>query len=563
MNTRAFLTLTGAVLLVGLFFADRASAGGTELLPGGTRSVARAGAVAARADTPLTVLHNPAGLALLPGHQILLDTDITFHDMCVDPYGYYGWGVYTPGTSDYGNSADAAYGSEPLRAVCNSASVFPLPHLVWAGRLTDDIGVGLGFAAPTMLPGLQYGDERGVVSTPNGERPAPTRYQLVKQDVVFALDPTIGVGYRLLRELRLGLAMQVLMAKVDAWMVQSLNAGTSPHDDFLINVQAADYFIPVLNFSVHATPMKSLDLMASFRWQDDFDGSGDAIFTTYVYNRDAETGALPTKNDPIGLDRLQVSFPWTLTLGARYAGLLRKRRTEEEKWHSYHDPMAREKWDVELDMSYSFNARAGKNSVFFGDDVFLEWDALDENGDPLEVDPLEVKRESLEQFDIDRHLVDSFAVRLGGSYAFFPRIAAINGGLFYESRGVDPDYANIDTFAFQRIGFGVGFVTRLGAFEFSSGFSHIFQEDLLVAPPGHQERQQGDPDDPSSGFDQRVNGVVQEDPDAPSSSEADGTARLQQPAIAASEMIGYRRVVNAGKYTAGFSVLSLGLSYRF
>ena len=220
-------------------------------------------------------------------------------------------------------------------------------------------------------------------------------------------------------------------------------------------------------------------------------------------------------------------------------------------------------WDVELDVSYSFNSRAGKNSVLFGDDVFLEWDALDEQGEPFEVEPLEVQKEALEQFDIDRHLKDSLAVRLGGSYAFFPRIAAINGGIFFETRGVDPDYASIDTFAFQRIGFGVGFVTHLGAFEFSSAFGHIFQEDLLVAPPGHQARQQADPDDPASGFDQRVAGTVMEDPDAPSTSEADGTARLQQPAIAASEMIGYRRVVNAGKYTASFNVLSLGLSYRF
>ncbi len=562
----ALLVFLGTAL-----YSTPALAGGSELLPGGTRAAARGGAVAARPDNPMTLLHNPAGLALLPGQQILLDTDIAFHDMCVDPYGYYGWGVYMPGTSEFGDSGEvqldtegnpvvgATYATEPLGRVCNDADVFPIPHLVWAGRFGDNLGIGFGFAAATMLAGFQWGGDYGTISTSNGERPTPTRYQLIKQEVKFALDPTIGVGYRVLRELRLGASLQVLMAKVDAWMVQSLSSGTSPHDDMLLNVQAEDYFIPAVTVSAHATPVKSLDLMAGFRWQDDFNGSGDAIYTTAAYNREDTSGAVPFQNDPIGLDMLRVPFPWTATLGVRYAGLLRQRRTEEEKWHARRDPLARELWDLELDLSWSFNARASQNSVKFGEDVVLRG----RNADDTWQTPLEVDESTLEQFSIDRHLRDSFAIRLGGSYAFIPRISSINTGVFFESRGVDPDYANVDSFAFQRIGLGVGFITRLGAFELSSAFSHVFQEDLEVAPPEHQPWDQGNADDPASGFDQRVGGEVLADPDAPSPSEADGTARLQQSAIFSSTEVGLRRVVNAGKYTASYNVLSLGLSYRF
>jgi hypothetical protein len=534
-----------------------------EILPGGTRAAGRGGAVAARPDSPMTVLHNPAGLALISGQQIMLDTDIPFHDMCVDPYGFRGWGVYTPGISEFGASDGAAYGTEPLGRVCNDAPIFPVPHLVWAGRFGDRLGIGFGFAAATMVPGLQWGSDYGTVGSGDDERPAPTRYQIIKQELLFGLDPILGVGYRVMRELRLGASLQVLMAKVDARMMQTLNPGTSPHDDMLLEIRASDYFIPAVTVSAHATPVKSVDLMAGFRWQDDFNGSGDITYTTYAYKRDATTGAIPFENDPIGLDMLKVSFPWTLTLGARYAGLLRQRRTEEEKWHARRDPLARELWDVELDLSYSFNARASQNSVLFGDDVVLEF--RDVEGSP-DIGDITVPEETLDQFNIDRHLKDSFAVRLGGSYAFFRRVASINGGLFFESRGVDPDYANVDGFAFQRIGFGVGFITRLGAFELSSAFGQIFEETLQVAPPEHQDRDQANIDDPASGFDQRVGGTVMEDPDAPSAGEADGTARLQQSAILprnTEDNPQLARVVNAGEYTASYSVLSLGLSYRF
>src|SRR5690242_1678958 len=69
-----------------------AHAGGLELLPGGTRSVARGGAVAARPEDAMGLLHNPAGLAYLSEDNFTIDLDFALHSMCVDPYGYYGWG---------------------------------------------------------------------------------------------------------------------------------------------------------------------------------------------------------------------------------------------------------------------------------------------------------------------------------------------------------------------------------------------------------------------------------------------------------------------------------------
>jgi hypothetical protein len=114
---------------------------------------------------------------------------------------------------------------------------------------------------------------------------------------------------------------------------------------------------------------------------------------------------------------------------------------------------------------------------------------------------------------------------------------------------------------------------RLGAFDLTAAYAHIFQETIEVAPPPHEVAEDRDPDDPTRGFDQRVGGTfgpdgrriggyVLEDPDAPDPQDADAIARFQQssaaPSTARSE-----RVVNAGKYTAAFDVISVGMAYHF
>jgi hypothetical protein len=122
------------VMVSTLALANLALAHGMELLPGGTRSVGRGGAVAARPEDPMALLHNPAGLALLSGQQIMLDVDVSIHSMCVDPYGYYGWGVY-------GLNLALQWAADPgMRPLCSAPidparlAVDPLRRLRLAGK---------------------------------------------------------------------------------------------------------------------------------------------------------------------------------------------------------------------------------------------------------------------------------------------------------------------------------------------------------------------------------------------------------------------------------------------
>jgi hypothetical protein len=576
MRARASLSFLTAVLAGVGWSPARVRAGGYELLPGGTQSVARGGAVAARPEDATLLAHNPAGLALLSGNQLMLNYDLPLHQMCEDPYGYYGWGVYQAGDSEFNHDAvkdgttvlDAAYGRSPLPQVCNSGKTLGIPHFAWAGKLTDDLALAAGFVAPTLVAGLQYGGDDGTVETPDGPRPTPTRYQVIQRQVKFALAPSVGVAYRIMPQLQVGVAAQVTMVRATSRAIQNGISGTQPTSDWLVDLDAQDYFIPSFTAALNSKPIPALDLMVAFHWSDKFNGSGKATYETATFHRDATSGSIPTRNDPVALSLVQVGLPATLTAAARYAGLLSGAgpAAGAGSHAGLGDPMDRELWDVEVDATYSLNALSSLNHARASEDVTLITRNLDGGSDVTTV-----KAKDLAQVNIDRHLRDSIAIRAGGSYSVVPRRLAVDAGAFFETRGVDPAYASIDTFAFQRVGVGLGLMARCGDFDLLAAYGHIFEETLEVAPPPHQPVESTKPGDPTAGFDQRVGGSIDQvgmrqggtvlgDKSAPSPSSADAVAKLRQTSAVSSPR---DRVINAGKYTAAFNIISIGATYHF
>jgi hypothetical protein len=555
-----------SALLLPFATARIARANGLELLPGGTQSVSRGGAVAARAENPMTLSIDPAGMALLSGNQLLLNVDVPVHDMCFDAYGYYGWGIYQSGASEFGDPLKDPYARSPLPQVCNSGPAFPLPQTAWVGKLTDDLAIGAGFVAPTVVTGMQYGGPDGTIQTPDGPRPTPTRYQIIRQQVKFAFAPTVGVAYRVLPVLSIGLTGEIGMIDAVTRAVQNGTSGTQPSTDWLADIEAHDYFIPALTASVHAKPIPQLDLMGSFRWIDSFNGTGKVTYTTNTFDQNATSGPTPFTNDPVKLAEVKVEVPWVATIGARYAGLLAPRADEASR-KGLGDPLDRELWDIEVDGSYTANSLAQNSVARAGQDVTLITRNVGGGGTSASL-----KYDQLKDVTVNRHARDSVAVRVGGSYSVLPRQVALEAGVFYESRGVDPAYAGVDSFAFQRIGFGLGVMSRFGDWDLLAGYGHIFSETLEVAPPDHQIAQTYKANDPTTGFDQRVGvdistnnpraGVVLRDPAAPSPAHADAVARAQQSSAVPSNGAP-ERVINAGRYTAAFNIVSVGAVYHF
>src|ERR1041385_1429928 len=278
--------------------AEPARANGLELLPGGTESASRGGAVAARPVDGMALIQNPAGLAFMSGQQIMLDIDAPIHHRCVDPYGYYGWGVYTGARSEFGDplaGGPNAYATSPLPRICNSARPGGLPQLSWIKKLSDRFSIGAGFVAPTVVTGLQYGGPDGTIETPYGPRPSPTRYSLVKQEGEFALDPVVGAAFRFARWFAAGMSFQVFMLKAKATAVQNQYGGTQPATDALVEVETQDYFVPALTFSTHFRPTESLNFMAAFRWLDAFNGSGTVTYETNTFHSGALKASIQRK----------------------------------------------------------------------------------------------------------------------------------------------------------------------------------------------------------------------------------------------------------------------------
>ncbi len=557
------------LLAISMCAPGTAFASGLELMPGGTRSVARGGAVIARTEDPIALGHDPAGLAFLSGNQLMLDLDIPIHHMCVDPYGYYGWGVYSEGDSEFGDqlavddpdspTVGSTYATTPLGEVCNSGSVQPIPQLLFASRLDEKVAIGAGFVAPVVVTGLQYGGNDGTIQTDYGPRPTPTRYSMVKQEVKFALGPSIGAAYRFLPQISAGLTFQIAMLKVGAVAVQNTVAGTQPSTDSLVEVEASDFFIPALTFSVHTRPIKALHMVTAFRWVDSFRGSGQAVYETNTFHRGAQSGPVPYKNPPVELSEVTVRLPWQLTVAARYAGLLPGEKDGEG------DPMETELWDVEVDAGYTMNGRV-RNSVKVDQEVTVITRTAEG-----QIGTNTVK--DLPAFDIDPHQETAYDVRLGGSFAVLPRQLAVHAGGFYESRGVQAAFTDVDSFAFERVGLGAGVVWRLGKWDFRAAYAHIFSETMDIAPPPHQTVEDAVPGDPKSGYDKRVGGsfgadgtrnggTVVEDPSAPAPSDADAVAGKTQKS-GVSTTARPERVTNAGKYEAAFNVISIGAVYHF
>src|SRR5262249_437946 len=98
---------------------------------------------------------------------------------------------------------------------------------------------------------------------------------------------------------------------------------------------------------------------------------------------------------------------------------------------------------------------------------------------------------------------------------------------------------------------------------------------LEIAPPPHENVETARPGNPQSGFDERVGGTfepdgtrtpgtgaVKPDPAAPQPGQGDATAsKTQKSALATSAQP--NRVINAGRYTASFDIVSVGVVYHF
>jgi hypothetical protein len=598
---QSFLTLALAASFVALA-AAHARAGGFEYVAAGAEALGRGGAVTARADNPMVLAYNPAGLVELRSSQLLLDLNLPLMHACVDPAGYYGWGAYGGVTrnilrDDRGNSLplmlgnpqaantpgspENIYYSQPYDTVCFKENIVPVPQIAWTMRISEDFGIGFGLIFPAQAPSGSWGGKDGVIHGVDGVlRPAATRYMLLNSSNL-GVFPNLGVAYRIFKQLRIGAAFEYGIVAINNLSMAATVGGTAPTGDIIARAKGRDWFVPALTVSAHVVPIDALDVVLAFRFQDDINAKGHINLTTGTFS----PGLMPFTNDEKVTSIVQ-KMPWKLRAGIRYANRFAPRvdgtgrhEGDPSNPEPIHDPLQDERWDLELDVEYQLNGRNDKQVVNFAPNQSVAFVPADPTRPTQRVD---FPSAGFPNTTIEKYWQNQISARLGSTITLLPGVAGLNLGAHFENRGINPDYMQIDFFPVQRIGVHGGIILRVHrSIDLVASYAHIFQETIVVAPPTQETaasigacysgmRTSGcmAPKGQLASIDKTVgvstdeNGTGTRVLEAKSQGTPDGTARLDQ------NLQRYTPttppyIVNAGRYRSGFDVLAVGVNMHF
>ncbi len=569
--------------------SNRAAAGGLEYPGAGAQGLGRAGAVIAKADDPMVLGLNPAGLAELRGNQMMLDISLAFMDACVEPIGYYGWGAYGGGTPsripdpaggpptmlNLGGSmvgpAETAYYNGRLDTVCMQQNILPVPQVGLTSRLNEDLGVGIGLMFPPVTPQGKWGDSNGVIVGAEGLRPAATRYMMINSGTI-AIFPTAGFGFRLTDWLRLGASFEWGIFSINNLSMAAVSAGTTPSADILADVRAEDWFVPALNASIHLVPFDSLDIVAMFRWQDSLKAAGHIDLKTNVF--EPRGNPRTTRNV---VDAVKMNFPMKLAGAIRYAHRLAPRPTGDGHAENtdtnrdvVRDPFSNELWDLELDVEYIISSNNKEQVIDYAENQSVVFEPMVGMLNMAKF-PDATRVGQTTDTVIGKHWKNQLSFRLGGSWNIVPGVFGISLGGSHETRGIDPAFMQIDYWPVSRTGLHAGVKFRVsGKIDVVASYAHFFQETIVAGAPAHEVGETSYPRYSETGevttIDKRV-GVVARGMENPPLEEAPVTGEDAKAALTQNvTKLSAGRVpwiVNSGTYRSGLDVVAIGVNVHF
>jgi len=588
-----------------LLLASTALAGGSEFPGDGAHGLGRGATGFTRADDGTVLLRNPALLADLWDDQALVGASLQLVDACFQPTGAYGWGtqegvadfgegpLYTnagQGDTDVQGQALTRYTDEPYPRVCYQGPMPFLPQVALTMKLSDDLGVGLGFLPPDASALNQWGNRDGTVNTENGLRPNPLRYYRSHQNVSF-FTLTGGVGYRISPLIRVGLALQWNLAVFESRTWTTPFTGLNPGDDVRTDVFGRDLFIPGVIASVQLRPIDRLDVALGFKWSEAIESKAKLDITSSAFGTgevfeyiDGGSGELAlasatvptTAHNQTGIVRAPPIWAPQLSLGLRYSEPLKPRVRDwklarEVAKGAVEDSMATERWDVEFNAIYFFtsvydevlfssaNAELDVKSISTAGEVQTIPDRyagdctrLDDNNNCIG------RRETSTRLGGN----DQIGLRLGGDYNLLPGMLALRAGLSYETRGQKPETLNVLQYMLSRTGIHAGLTLRIaGKTDLSIGFAHFIHENIRLQvnpasnlPPKYRSEEYHF----ASG--QGIEAVGPGAGEVPVG-DFDGIAGIEVPNAGQDTPGPY--FINAGSFRYDLQVLSLSLSQHF
>lgn len=496
MDTRARSTLS---IALGMWV-------GGWLVPAGVRAAGVedtvTGAVAlgrsanyVRVDDYMAVWQNPANLSLIDQRNAGLELRLPIFRGCFERYRDPALANATP--SEY-------LATESFDEVCNDGGIGLAGGGGFAMALPRGFGFGVGLYSPGGVPHTKYGSAALNTLSPSpsdtvpgtsGVRESPNRFLLVERNVVAAF-LMAGLGYQPNRFVRFGVSGGGGAVGITYKNVTSAVAPLLRDQGVVADVQVADMFVPRATVSAVASPLPSLELMATFTWTGDIEAKGTVDVTANGYTSAPRGDCLSsTPGTRCRVDDVTLKVPfqrYEAVIGARYA---QARRTSERA----RDPMRDEVWDIEIDGYWSQTSHVEQFVLQIHDgaaDPSTPIPQVNTSSAPTAT-PLQLPATAA----MYHGWKDTLGVRLGGDYNVLPERLAVRAGLAYETAGADKKNLSLDYWPVQKVTISLGATVAISRFRLSLGYAHVFHQTADVKlgegnireiaaqiPPGQQAR---------------------------------------------------------------------------
>jgi long-chain fatty acid transport protein len=453
--------IIGASTVAGVSLAST----GIDSPEAGSAHIGRGGAWLARADDPLASYFNPAALVRNP-NGVHLGAQLLVRSYCFERRDAAGEAV-SPGQGL----------APPPGEVCADMPPFPNPQLAVSYRVHPRLALGLALVAPHAA-GLYEWPETIVYAGQFGktEHPSPQRYLLMKNNALVVF-PTLSAGFSIHPSFSVGagfvwgIASLEFSSMTEATSSKRSTTGVQP-DDFSSDIKATvsgfDGFVPGFVVSTLWSATDRFDIAAWYRWSDAIKTRIDLYAQSGYYTQggavDASVEGDPARTtDESDAGRFRLDIPMQAKLGLRYhhprSGLGVHARGQA--WLSKHhgaarDSLSQDLFDIELDITWANNSAVDDIEVRFDSNI------------PIVGTP----GFAPENADFPHRWRDVIGVRLGGEFVPIPDLLAVRAGGFFETKGVDDAYLNVDFHLGHRIGLGGGVTLRLAAFDLNLAYQH-------------------------------------------------------------------------------------------
>lgn len=465
MSYRRIRLTTALAAAVLMLTSNLAIAGGFEYTENGARILSRSGAWGAKADDPMAIHYNPAGLANWRGHKILINGGITYFDSSLTMLG-------VDEFVGEGKRWDSP-------TVSNSAPPFFAPALAW-GYGGDGWGVGLAVYGPSAYGARDYGKD------------GPQQFMLGYSDLLLAY-VSAGFAARPIPELSIGFTFQwVTMpyatfgltidgAAVDSPQAYANCSGDDCGPDAYhaateLNVSDWANFAAIVGIHWAPTPFLEFGLSSrvtpielkgtgpadinflSASTASLFDPGEEEFATAHFVDKACGSAADPEKFDatqpgckPNSNVSLNLVLPPWVRLAARYI---------------HRDAKEREIFDIELDVVVEFWSMLNAYDIEFeGQLKFFN------------------NLKELKPFSLPKKYKDVVSVRLGSDIAVVPDLFTLHLGAHWESETSPEAYTNIDFLGLMRVGASIGFTIKpIKELEITLAYQLIRQPGRVVSP---------------------------------------------------------------------------------